>query len=597
MKKEENLAFQEALKRLKILEKENNILKAENTKISKGLIDEKTKSASVSALLKSKEKECQELTHSLSKKDEIIKEKEQDIADRDALIIQQKEELENLKKYLIDQKIMTQKAVNALFGKSSAKTQNLVKGAISTGSSLPKKEKKESKRRGRKPGTHNFSDWDENNYQQEEIHYELPEEQRVCPSCGHMMEKKGEVRYIKLVFVPSHIRKIIINLDNYNCPNCGENVTAKDENTDCFGKSACTSNFAGYICLLSGGLYLPANRISDLFSYNGTPISRVLITKYLNKTGELLHGFVELMRKKMQKTKVLMFDETVWYTTNDKDTETNRIWGMTTGPREENQAVYFMYSTTRKNDNFSKILEDDYDGAIVSDAYSAYLKHELHQLCWSHLRKYLFDYLKASNAPESVDYKQINELLDKCNLVFAKERELSSLPEKEIEKRRKSELKPLIDDYFSTAEKYYDSDINDAKNKAINYGLKNKEKYYTFVDDPKIPCTNNRSESSMRKVVMKRVASMFSTSIEGAKSMCVILSLVQSARMNHISPDKYIETLLTNIEDLKDERKAISYLPWSKTIKDKISFTKQEIFQATKEVEVEMESSKKPGNP
>ncbi len=586
MKKQEEIAYLAALEKLKQLELENEKLKSENSKISLDLTNTRVLYNSTSAQLKKQENKVKNLKHDNANKDKII-------ANKDILIARKDAELEYIRKYLIEEKILKKKAVNAIFGKASAKTKNLINKYIeetnkidSSTDSLEKikKENKEVQTRGRKKGTQNFDVWNESNYERREEHHSIPEGKRTCNVCG------GETRFlrqdtdIKISIIPSHIRQTINITDVYECINCGEIIKAENKNHDCFGESACTPSLAGYLALLSCGAYLPANRISEIFNYNETPISRELITRYLIKTGQLLNDFTDLLRRKMQQADVLMFDETTWNALKDDKTETNRIWGMTTGPKEEHQAVYFMYSSTREKKNFDKIIDSNFNGAIVSDSYSAYAKQELHQLCWSHLRKYLFDYLNAVDNNESEDYRQIKELLDKCNLVFAKERELSNLPLEELKKRRIKELKPLIDDYFLTAEKYYNKDIQDQKNKAINYGLKNKDNYYLLVDNPKIPCTNNRSETQMRKVVMKRVGSMFSTSVIGAESMCNILSLVQSARMNGISPDKYICILLENIDDLKDERVAIAYLPWSKTLKEKIGFTKEEIEEAEREL-------------
>jgi hypothetical protein len=84
-----------------------------------------------------------------------------------------------------------------------------------------------------------------------------------------------------------------------------------------------------------------------------------------------------------------------------------------------------------------------------------------------------------------------------------------------------------------------------------------------------------------------RIAFLYVSLNLDADSMCVILILLQSARLNNISPDKYIVTLLKNLEDLKDERIAVSYLPWSTESKKKIGFTKEEIEQAKQIIEKE----------
>ncbi len=82
------------------------------------------------------------------------------------------------------------------------------------------------------------------------------------------------------------------------------------------------------------------------------------------------------------------------------------------------------------------------------------------------------------------------------------------------------------------------------------------------------------------------------TYILGAKSMCVLLSLMQSARMNKLSPDSYITFLLRHFNDLKDERMAVSYLPWSEKMKGEAGLTKKEIDDATREVEKDISEKK-----
>lgn len=288
----------------------------------------------------------------------------------------------------------------------------------------------------------------------------------------------------------------------------------------------------------------------------------------------------------MQGCSALMADETVWDSLEDGGE--NRIWGITSGPREEIRAAYYLYSPNRRYENLSRLIDEDYAGAVVSDAYGAYLRCAAHQLCWSHLRKYLFDYLKALGCPGGRDYEEVKRLLDKANLVFAKERELSPLPEGELAERRESELRPLIDDYFASAEAICDMGASDPKNRAIAYGLRRKSEYYTLVSNPKVPATNNASERSMRKAVMKRVASLFSASTKGAEAMCVLLSLCQSALMNGLSPDAYIRHLLENIEDIGDGRSAKKYMPWSKSLPRELSFDPKERMRAAEEVEKDL---------
>lgn len=606
MTKEEKIAYESALNRLRFLEQENAILKNRNTKINNDFLDvqanlngvnaqilEMVKAAKESSKSVSKlEKENQKLSAKIESMKEQISEKDKENGRLNKELVRVNEEIDKIKKQLIEAKIMEAKAVSALFAKASAKTKNLAKSIIrnNPNPSIKKEGEKQAEKRGRKEGTENFGNWNPANFLSVEKKAEIVQSKLFCNSCGGNLVFQRSVKIQKISLVKEHLRKTEYEIAMYKCANCGEIVQAKIDDPDCYGNAACTPELGGYLALLSCGLYLPANRISELFEYNETPISRELVTRYLIRTGELLAGFAETIRKRMHQSHVLMLDETVWYALNDKN-ETNRIWTMTTGPRESFKAMYYMYSTGREKKNLDAMLDPEYAGTIVTDNYAVYLARILHQLCWSHLRKYLYDELNAlgKEAPDSQDCKDCKLLLDKVNLIFDKERELAKITDlEELKRRRISELKPLIDDYFRTAESLLNPDVRDSKYKAINYGVKDKELYYTLIENPYVPLTNNASETSARKAVLKRNSSMFSTSVDGAKSMCVLLTIVQSARVNGLSPDKYVTHLLRHLDDLSDERVAVGYLPWSKTMKETMSFTPEEIAKATKEAEEEI---------
>ncbi len=604
MTNEEKIAYESALKKLRMLEQENMLLKKQNAKISNDFLNAQADfngaNAKVLEMIKTTkektkatskfEKEILKLSAKIDDLKEQVSEKDKENGRLNKELLRMNDEIEKIKKELIEAKIMEAKAVNALFAKASAKTKNLAKAIVKGNGdpSIRKEGDKKAKTRGRKAGTENFGNWNPANFLSVEKRIEIIKEKLTCGSCGGNLVFQRFVKVQKITVVKEHLRKTEYELAIYKCENCGEIVQAVIDDPDCYGNAACTPELGGYLSLLSCGLYMPSNRISELFECNETPISRELVTRYLIRTGELLAGFADTIRKRMHQCNVLMLDETVWNTLNDGNV-TNRIWTMTTGPRESIKAMYYMYSTGRERKNLDAMLDPGYGGTIVTDSYAVYLTRVLHQLCWSHLRKYLFDYLQAlgEKAAESQDYRECGILLGKVNLVFDKETEINEAAGslEELKRRRISELKPLIDDYFATAESFLDPDVRDAKYRAINYGLSNRALYYTLIENPYVPLTNNASESSARKAVMKRTSSMFSTSVEGAKAMCVLLTIVQSARVNGLSPDRYVTHLLRHIGDLADDRVAAGYLPWSKAMRETMSFTKEEIREAAKEAE------------
>lgn len=598
MKNDREKLLEQALAELRKVRAENERLKAENDRFRNENTDLGAQVSFSSTRLKEKEGMISDLKAEsarkdvliaeqkaeAARKDTIIAEQKSEAAKKDALISEQKKTLEKIRKYLIDMNIMKAKAVDALFGRSSAKTKEIAEKLISSPEAkAPEKYVHESGKRGRKPDAKNFC-WDSSRYMAEEKTFESTEKE-TCEDCGGKLVFDHYETREKISVVPQHLRKTLLKIAVYHCAGCGKAVYAKvpKEDTDCFGASACTPSLAGFLSMLSCGLFLPGQRISSLFSYAGTPVSKELISRYLIRTSDVLSRFCDLLRRQALRSHVLHMDETTWNALDEKDNATNYVWSMTTGTAEKHQISYYMYAKSREYANLER-MAGGYEGVIVSDSYGAYFGENIHQLCMSHLRKYLFDYLRAAGKDvPSEDVRQVTELFEMCNRIFEKEREISALAPEERRERRKKELRPLLDAYFETAEKYYDPETKDSKNRAIGYGLSNRSLYYAAVDDPEVPITNNRAEQTMRKAVMKRASSMFSASKGGAESTCRLLTVVQTARLNGLSPDRYIQHLLEHFEDLDDDRTAAKHLPWSSSLPGSIRFTEKEIEKAKAE--------------
>lgn len=86
---------------------------------------------------------------------------------------------------------------------------------------------------------------------------------------------------------------------------------------------------------------------------------------------------------------------------------------------------------------------------------------------------------------------------------------------------------------------------------------------------------------------------MFSSSTKGTEATFILTSLVQTAISNKLNPPRYIEYLLNNLDYLKENRVAIKYLPWSKSLPDELKISKVEIDEALKETDKEIENLKK----
>ena len=75
---------------------------------------------------------------------------------------------------------------------------------------------------------------------------------------------------------------------------------------------------------------------------------------------------------------------------------------------------------------------------------------------------------------------------------------------------------------------------------AAIYTLKNWDRLTVFVDNPKVPLDNNRTERGIRGPVIGRKNHWGSKSQRGTEVASIAYSLLETAKLNGIAPDKYI---------------------------------------------------------
>lgn len=81
--------------------------------------------------------------------------------------------------------------------------------------------------------------------------------------------------------------------------------------------------------------------------------------------------------------------------------------------------------------------------------------------------------------------------------------------------------------------------------------------------------SNNKAERAVKSLVMGRGNWLFSQSFAGAKASGIILSLIETAKINGLDPEKYLKYLLEKLPNEKDlESNTLeAYLPWQKEAK------------------------------
>lgn len=174
--------------------------------------------------------------------------------------------------------------------------------------------------------------------------------------------------------------------------------------------------------------------------------------------------------------------------------------------------------------------------------------------------------------------------------IYQAETPLKQLSAEERHKGRQEKVRPKVDVYFeylktlNPDDPSYSARLRDA----IKYSLNQEDRLRMFLDDPNIPCDNGFAERSIKPFAILRKNCLFSFSVDGALSMAIIFSLVETARANKAHPYYYLMYLLEKMPahmDDTDHDFLPSMMPWSEEYKKYEFMKKQEFIRGSSEQE------------
>jgi hypothetical protein len=102
---------------------------------------------------------------------------------------------------------------------------------------------------------------------------------------------------------------------------------------------------------------------------------------------------------------------------------------------------------------------------------------------------------------------------------------------------------------------------NSSLGKAFQYLLNHFEKLTRFLSAPGTPIDNNAAERVLKRFVLFRKNSLFYKTEHGAVVGGILMSLIESCRLNGANPWEYLLTLMHNKKAAR--RKPAAFLPWN----------------------------------
>ena len=107
---------------------------------------------------------------------------------------------------------------------------------------------------------------------------------------------------------------------------------------------------------------------------------------------------------------------------------------------------------------------------------------------------------------------------------------------------------------------------NENLTKALKYSLNQRKYLETFLEDGRLPISNNLCEANIKPYATARRAWLFADTPKGATANAVLYTLVESAKANELDVYEYLKHILEEMPnvDFKNHQEVIdNYLPWS----------------------------------
>lgn len=413
-------------------------------------------------------------------------------------------------------------------------------------------------------------------------------ENKNCPDCGEPLRKIGENIRKELVYYPARYEVIEHVQYVYTCDKCEEDslksrIFKADMKAPVIYKSFASSSLLSYIIDNKFNKALPLYRQEVMFNQIGLKLSRQTMANWMIKLyNEYFKRMTDYMHRILLQSEYLHADETTNQVLNvpdQKPTTKSYMWVYKTGRSEDKQIVHFIYENTRGHEHARRHLEG-YHNILQTDGYQAYdkLDNIRHMGCWAHCRRKYSEALDS--APSGTDLKRTASyrLLHKINKLFTLEKKLADKSYEEIKETRQKEAKPIIDDFFKDVKECAKVAVDKTKlSQALTYSINQEENLRLYLEDGRIEISNNRAENSIRPFCVGRRNWLFSNTVKGAEASAAIYSLVETAKLNNLKPYDYFEYLLTVLTeiDINDDKELEKIMPWSKSLPENIYLTKK----------------------
>lgn len=395
--------------------------------------------------------------------------------------------------------------------------------------------------------------------------------QTIC-ACGCQLKQIGEDVQDKLGFIPKQFYRERHIYPKYTCKQCRDQALIQSKvPAQIIDKSIATPDLLTHIIISKFADHQPLYRQSLIYERSGVYLSDSTMADWVGRCGVALEPLVKRLHKLLLTQPILHADETpvnilkLGGTKDNGKLRQGYVWAYLTPQHHPFRAVVYDFAESRRNEH-PKAFLGNWQGKLICDDYNGYKflfspskqQAVIEVGCIAHARR-KFHELHVTG--QSIVSEQALDLFQK---LYAVERQIDEQFEKnatpmprvaeQVLQIRQQQAKPIADTLHQwLVEKRQGANKNSAIARAIDYCLKRWKALTQYLDDGNLPIDNNWAENQMRSWALGRKNWLFAGSLRSGQRAAVIMSLIQSARLNGLNVYAYLSNVLKRLPTHKDK--------------------------------------------
>jgi transposase len=369
----------------------------------------------------------------------------------------------------------------------------------------------------------------------------------VC-SCGCQLERIGEEISERLDYKPGSFEVERHVRGKWVCRGCEKLIQAPIP-AQIIDKGIASAGLLAHVLVSKFADHTPLYRLAGILERSEVVVPPSTLGAWVGACGVELTPLADAMKANLLTRAVLHADETPVSMLKPGLGHTHKAYIWSYGSTQFDASPLVVYDFTEsRGGHHARAFLSDWRGKLVCDDFSGYKalfgRGVTEVGCAAHARR-KFEELKDTERSELA-----SEALLFFGLLYdaeasAREQLLDAAGR---QRWREQHARPVADHLreWLTLQRQKVPD-GSAIAKAINYSLGRWEALTRYIDDGELPIDNNWLENRIRPISVGRKNWLFAGSLRAGQRAAVIMSLIQSAKLNGHEPYRYLKDVLERL--------------------------------------------------